>query len=295
MGYPEYPEHGHLENDNFGVYLHPVPEDGEWGIITVGGGTFQTKKELIPTNGRLLEDFGLVLITQGSGVFCDEHRVEHEVVAGDMMILLPGKWHSYKPSETEGWQETWLLFSGTVPESLHHCGKVFDSQRLISLPRPSDLLSKFLDIINTIALHQEIRDSIQGSLAAKLLSVFVELRRLEKTDTTLVTDTEIEALILQLNQGSLLDVDWNELAAAASLSIDQFRRRFRAHTRVSPHQYLLYLRIKKAQGYLLRSNRTIENIAVKLGYGSSTQFSRIFKAKTGVTPSQWKSEHAARH
>ncbi len=61
---------------------------------------------------------------------------------------------------------------------------------------------------------------------------------------------------------------------------------------VSPIQYVTELRIGEAKKILHQSqNLPIQSIAQVVGYEDAQYFSRVFKAKTGMSPSEWASLH----
>lgn len=289
MGHPYYPERGYREDHEFGIYLHPNREDSHWGIVTEAGGAFKADKQLIPSNGRLLEEYGLVLITSGEGFLETTDSPRTSLCQGDLLVLLPGEWHCYGPTSKNGWSEMWLLFTGPVADSLRSTGRALTSQRAISLRRFSDWRSRFADIVNVLVHQEEFRNSLQGNLAARILPLLVDLRRLEVAPLEANTDTKIESMLHKLEEDLSQEVNWQSLANSIKLSASQFRRRFRLYTGESPHQYLINLRIKRAEEFLIRSSLPIEEIAAELGYAGSTQFARIFKSKTGLSPRSWRS------
>lgn len=79
-----------------------------------------------------------------------------------------------------------------------------------------------------------------------------------------------------------------DIAAAACLSKFHFLRLFKQVYKMSPYQYIQQLRMEKAQHYLTETNESIYNIAELLGYENSNSFSRIFKQRTGLYPTQYR-------
>jgi len=63
-----------------------------------------------------------------------------------------------------------------------------------------------------------------------------------------------------------------------------------ANTGVPIRQYLIDFRIRKALDMLLNTDSSIKEIAKNVGYEDLHYFSRVFKKKTGLTPSQVKSD-----
>ena len=78
------------------------------------------------------------------------------------------------------------------------------------------------------------------------------------------------------------------LAEKCNLSEPHFRRIFRSVMRMSPIEYVNWVRIQTACNLLERSDDTIEEIAVKTGFVSMSTFNRNFKKIMHLTPSQWR-------
>jgi AraC-like DNA-binding protein len=70
------------------------------------------------------------------------------------------------------------------------------------------------------------------------------------------------------------------------LSRSHFYQVFKDCTGVSPYQYHLQLRIRRATELLRGSALSVKQIAAILKFNSAYQFSKTFKKKTGVSPSQ---------
>lgn len=78
---------------------------------------------------------------------------------------------------------------------------------------------------------------------------------------------------------------WNleELAGELELSPFHFVRVFRAALGVTPHQYLVHARLRRA-ARLLSSNASITDIAYSVGFGDLSNFIRTFNRAAGVSP-----------
>src|SRR5262245_62594144 len=84
------------------------------------------------------------------------------------------------------------------------------------------------------------------------------------------------------------DLDLKTLAAASGYSRNHFLRMFRAATGYSPHQYLLHLRVKRAQAMIRNRAMNLIDIALDCGFSSHAQLSRVFRQITGTTPSEYR-------
>ncbi|MCF0253077.1 MAG: AraC family transcriptional regulator [Duodenibacillus sp.] len=77
-----------------------------------------------------------------------------------------------------------------------------------------------------------------------------------------------------------------EMASLVHMSTSAFHRRFKAVTAVSPLQYHKQLRLHEAQRLLFAGECGVATAAYRVGYMSSSQFSRDYKALFGAAPSQ---------
>lgn len=93
-------------------------------------------------------------------------------------------------------------------------------------------------------------------------------------------------------------LDVPTMARHAMVSTRTFSRRFRAETGTTPHRWVLQQRLLQARRLLEASDRSIEDVAARCGFGSAAAFRTHFKAETGTSPLAYRrrfatgSEHA---
>lgn len=66
---------------------------------------------------------------------------------------------------------------------------------------------------------------------------------------------------------------------------------FKRETGIGFVDYLNTIRIDKAKTLLLESDATVESIALQVGYTSASHFSRLFKKMTGLTMTEYRTNH----
>ena len=117
--------------DLFSRYLPVEPTLLDWGMYVLDAGYFDVPagseypvgkhpEEYLFSweKGRVLEEFQMVYLSRGQGVFECEDKKPVKVKAGDMMLLRPGMWHRYKPDSETGWAESWVGFQGEYAQRL---------------------------------------------------------------------------------------------------------------------------------------------------------------------------------
>lgn len=77
-----------------------------------------------------------------------------------------------------------------------------------------------------------------------------------------------------------------EMAAVAQLSASHFARAFRATFGVSPHQYVVNLRLMQARQWVISSDLPLDHIARAVGFSNNSHLTAAMRRHFGTTPSQ---------
>ena len=78
------------------------------------------------------------------------------------------------------------------------------------------------------------------------------------------------------------------LAAECDLSVRHFTRAFGQSTGLTPHRYLLRLRLDKARELLSDPTLRLHEIALTCGFADQSHFTRVFSASEKVSPGTWR-------
>ena len=81
------------------------------------------------------------------------------------------------------------------------------------------------------------------------------------------------------------------LAAEHHMSVSYLSHLFKEVTGVSVMEYLTACRMQAAKGYLATTDLSIGEIVCVCGFSDDSNFSRSFKAKTGLTPSEFRKRY----
>lgn len=84
------------------------------------------------------------------------------------------------------------------------------------------------------------------------------------------------------------DFSIREVEQTSGMSEVHFRRLFKSLHGMSPQQFLLSLRINAAKELLLSSDMSLKEISESSGFSDNCYFSRIFRKKTGFSPSEYR-------
>lgn len=106
-----------------------------------------------------------------------------------------------------------------------------------------------------------------------------------------VDDPPIERLKKQLEQYPEVRISIDEMAQAAFVSKYHLIRRFRQAVGLTPHQFQMQNRVRKAQRLLSRTG-TMTEAALTAGFCDQSHFIRLFERYVGLTPSAYRSSRA---
>jgi AraC-like DNA-binding protein len=124
-----------------------------------------------------------------------------------------------------------------------------------------------------------------------MFSVLAELFSRHGSAIILPVETREKTAVHQareyLNDNFDTDVGLEELAGMAGLSRAHLIRAFRREFHITPHAYLTDIRIRRAR-HLLRQGESPASVALECGFADQAHFTRHFKARTGVTPGQFR-------
>jgi AraC family transcriptional regulator len=91
-----------------------------------------------------------------------------------------------------------------------------------------------------------------------------------------------------MEAGLSSDLDLKTLAIESGYSRNHFLRMFRAATGYSPHQYLLRLRVNRAQAMMKNRSMRLIDVALECGFSSHAHLTRVFQQVIGATPSEYR-------
>lgn len=112
-------------------------------------------------------------------------------------------------------------------------------------------------------------------------------KRSKITDVTL--QLAIEFMDTHYNKNISVDM----VAEHVKRSTSYLGRIFKESKGMTVNDYLIQLRIKRAIELLKQADTSVEEICREIGYANVSYFNKIFKARMGLTPGQFRHQHAA--
>ena len=151
------------------------------------------------------------------------------------------------------------------------------------LLRARDAYDKKELMWNTVCYSSILR--IYATLGQRYLSGI----RPRTADNMRNMDSEvINAVMTYINNHYREELSLENVAGFAGFSRYYFSRSFKKQTGYSFKDYLCQKRLQVAMDLLIRTNRSMRDVAIESGFGSVATFNRVFRAKKGCTPTQYR-------
>ena len=246
---------------------------------------------------------------------------------GDLIVLPKGQRHSLR--DQPGSPTEWLddILAAMPPDAdgrLRHGGEGTRSELLCggfllereadpllqALPTvihvrrgtdgPAPWVSATLELIGAVAgsngagAEAVLRRLADAMLAQALRLALAELEIHDPAKAAALRDPQIAKGVDLIHRDHVRAWTVDELARAVGYSRSAFASRFRQLVGESPISYLTRTRLAIAATQLQRTDATLGEIALRVGYSGESSFSRAFKRAFGVSPGAYREKPSER-
>lgn len=163
-----------------------------------------------------------------------------------------------------------------------------------------DPLLRYLILALREALQTDERDSglygesLAVAVATHLASRYVATTRVVAGAGTVLPVQRMRRVVEYVQTHLDATISLRELGDVAQMSVFHFSRLFKARAGVTPHQYVLRLRIARARALLADSSQTVAEIAAQCGFAHQQHLADAFRRNMGETPTAYRDRHALR-
>lgn len=230
------------------------------------------------------DEASISYVTSGSLAYCarDEHS---DLVPGSILIGRPGV--EYVCSHELGGHGECISFRYS-PALIEAVGAGVGAWRHACLPPLAELMvlvelaRSVTDGSSTVGL-----DEVGVMLAARVVETMTGRTGGASPATDRDRRRAIEAA-LWIDEHSSEAVDLEAGAKIAGLGTFHFLRVFSRTFGVTPHQYLVRCRLRRAARLLAEDARSINDVALDVGFGDLSNFVRTFHRAAGLPPKRFR-------
>lgn len=246
---------------------------------------------------RILTDYELFVQTKGQLYIADEEE-QHVLQEGDFLLMSPRtKQFGYQKSDCSFY---WMHF--TADESFTDCCDVESY-----VPRTGSIIIPRQGTLNNdkiIVLMKQLQDSVRSYQDQTLNNYMTTSILCELYNQACLSKNAPNKKLKQLQlYNDIVDyTTWNRFE---QLKVSQIADHFGYNAKYLSHlfstiagvslkQYIMQQKIEAASFLLTDTNRTINEIALQLGYHDSQHFMKSFKQMTNLTPTEFRNASANR-
>ena len=202
---------------------------------------------------------------------------------GCFIFFPPNTHYVYTHSRGDVLEYLWVHFTGAEVE------KILEEYEFSLFPKinrikPDETIdARFNNIFSVFSRQDKFRDR---ELSLLLERLFISMAR--RLSDGAIKDNQLMKSIAFINSRYNGEIRIPELAAIESLSVSRYNALFRKLMGSSPTEYITKMRISSARELLLGTDLSIVKISRLVGYTDPHFFSRIFKANTGLSPTEFR-------
>lgn len=253
--------------------------------IKATGGSRQIRQAGYVLHRRTIPDYNFLFVRHGRTLWTVGDQ-EFELNAGGLLVVPPGVWHHASSTTNR-----------VVLGSIHVDVTLPGGQDVFALLRPPS----FRAVGARTRLAGYLRSAIgewdrEPHLVRLMLPAWARLVTLElllhDAERGLLqprpVDPVVTTVLEELNSRIAEPTSLNDLAASSGFSGQHLNRIFRSVLGVTPLRYLARLRLDRAASLLTDSQLTIRAVARDVGFDDPYYFSRLFRARFGRSPSEYR-------
>lgn len=230
-------------------------------------------------------------IMEGKGKFLVNGE-EYNLQKGQGFLIEPEVQTFYQADEEVPWTYLWIGFGGKKAEDyLRDLG--LNKKQLIFQCSCGEELKQ---IVYSMLKHRKYTAANEYFLEGLLYTFFGTLKEnmeiagnAGEKDGNLYVRKAVE--FIQNNYADPVRV--KDIADYVGVNRSYLYTLFQDNLQLSPKEYLTNFRLTRAAELLQLTDLSVETVAMSCGYQDALGFSKIFKAKMGITPSAYRKENTA--
>lgn len=202
--------------------------------------------------------------------------------AGDAFMVFPEEAFLYYPEESDPWAYRWVDFKGADAKAL--VARTGFSRKCPVVKGKPGLESLFS--IYEEGVHGELAKERYAAKVYLLLTYFFQELKEPGEKRTYFE----EAAEMIQNSYWRHELNVGQLAKSLSIERSYLYRLFMEHTGISPQEYITEVRMERACDLLSATQLSVQAVACSVGYKDALYFSRAFRKRKGITPSNYRNK-----
>lgn len=219
------------------------------------------------------------------GVDGREYTLEKGTIGG----FMPGMEHHYKSEQADPMEHIFVVFTGRRAGELFRISGL-DKTNVMPLSKPGEMVYLAEMILKKGLQKNEWTQQLCASYLQALLLEQSADQAVSETASTLSRKAYLRCR-RYIDDNFSTCISPGHVAQACDVNVRYMARLFKNFGKVTPHDYIMRLKLNKAASLLLMSNMKVSDIAIQVGFEDPYHFSRNFKKFHGMSPQHYRNRH----
>lgn len=218
------------------------------------------------------------------------HINEHifQLSAGDAFFIPAGKVSYYQASKEDPWCYAWVSFLGINSQMyLYQLMTSTDDVYIVHGLDNQKYKERIFEIISLQGVSTSRYFQANGILFQIMAMLFDDINFQESNWGKNSVVDEVK-FYLDINYAEKIKL--RDVAKSFGIHPNYLTRIFHEKYGISPKQYLISLKLKKARRLLTTTELSVSVISSSLGFDDQLAFSKIFKKEFAVSPSEYRKQ-----
>ncbi len=270
----------------YAAVLHPEKDFTKSHLFYLQTFIYMNADSQYYTERSLTESFLLIYTYSGKGRLTYEGKT-YSLTEGDGVFINCKIPHRY---ETDGkfWSHSILHFYGSYSDFFYN---EITKNKAICFHYPVNgsyqvQLEKLMELYEDISPYRNVM--VSNQLENLLMMLLIQSNYREKLSQK--TPENLKYLIHYIENNYMKPLSLDYLSDFSNISKYYLCRLFNKYFGMSPKEYIIRLRLDNAKKMLKTTTFPANMIGAMVGFDNETYFYRLFKARTGVSPTQYRKQ-----
>jgi AraC-like DNA-binding protein len=233
----------------------------------------------------------LIVCKKGAG-WVEISKQRFRLAHGQALLIPRGMPHVYAAESGDPWSIHWFHFNGDAAQYYLCLLPDGDYRVPISPACLAELESVFKSTYSLLAESYSHANIVYlAQLAHHMLGLLFYRNAAYSPFLRAAASRDVRPTVDFIIQHCTEPLTRTTLARHAGLSVSHFSLVFQQQTGLSPMQFLIHQRIRRACQQMSTTSLTIREIAGEVGYDDPYYFSRLFRQTMGRSPRQYRKAH----
>ena len=236
---------------------------------------------------HIRQNYVIHVVIDGKGIL-DFRGKRWNISKDQMFILFPGMESTYYADKEDPWYYCWIGFQGeSAGKIVENIG--FDPQTpVLTFKDAYKIENEVKRMLGARELTLDGKLRRNAGMMEILSDMIRESARRAGNDGITNIYSYSEYAVRYINNHFSEKIRIQDLADHIGISRSYFVKLMKQETGMSPQEYLIETRMRRASDLLSRTNDPVRVVAAECGYDDALAFSKVFKSRFGLNPTDYR-------